>query len=104
MPQRPKGPFFAEDITLGTGATYATGGMSLSVQEATQVDKVIAVTQLYGAGTIGLVGFPELVQGSESGQSFKVALVGAGAANTGELANASTAVKSTSWRVYYLGS
>jgi hypothetical protein len=89
-----------EDITTGTGATYATGGnFQLVVSQARAVATVLSVTPVYGTGTVGLIG-PVQPAGS-TGQTIALGILGAGAAGTGELANASTAVKNTTFRVVY---
>ena len=94
--------YFTEDITIGSAATYTTGGQVLTVAEGRFVEKMISVTPLYAAY------IAQPVQNSETGQSFKMAIfnqtTGTGGGAFTELANASSAATGGKFRVFYRGS
>lgn len=65
---------YEEDITIGAAVTYTSGGISLLVVKGVQVQLVDHVTPkaLSSAALSGTIPIVAAVQGSESGQAFKL--------------------------------
>ena len=69
---------YEEDLTIGSTVTYASGGIALVVAKGVQVSLVDHVTAkaTSSAALSGVIPLVAAVQGSESGQAFKIRAYG----------------------------
>jgi hypothetical protein len=65
---------YDEDIAIGAAVTYTSGGIPVTVAKGVQITLVDSVTAkaLSSAGLSGTLPLLAAVQGSESGQAFKI--------------------------------